>query len=112
MIRQGDILLVPASAPANYRHMRVDEVVVGYGEATGHTHVIGNAVWLVAPETTGEHLHRFAMGKMLEVPVFVEVAEDATLRHQEHAPLTVPAGTWRVIRQREYSPAAIRSVID
>lgn len=112
MIRQGDILLVPASLPEGYEKRNTNSVIVGYGEATGHSHVLDNAVWVVAPETTEEDLRRFANGEMLDTPVFVEVSEGGMLRHQEHDALTIVAGVWRVIRQREYTPAAIRSVVD
>ena len=34
------------------------------------------------------------------------------LRHEEHAEITLPAGIYKITRQREYSPEAIRSVCD
>ena len=36
----------------------------------------------------------------------------ATLIHQEHGPIRLPAGEYRVWRQREYSPKEIRIVRD
>jgi hypothetical protein len=38
--------------------------------------------------------------------------EFALLKHDEHATQAVPAGTYRNIRQREYSPEEIRRVAD
>lgn len=112
MIRQGDILLVQAITPSGYGKLATDQVVVGNGEVTGHTHTLSNATWLVTPETTQEHLREFADGKIMNMPIFVVAGEGSMLTHQEHAPLSVPPGTWRVIRQREYAPEAIRSVLD
>ena len=34
------------------------------------------------------------------------------LMHEEHAPITLPKGWYRVIRQREYVPGAVRVVAD
>jgi hypothetical protein len=36
----------------------------------------------------------------------------ATLTHEEHAPVTLTTGYYRVWRQREYSPEEIRVVRD
>jgi hypothetical protein len=32
--------------------------------------------------------------------------------HEEHAVVTLPAGWYRVVRQREYVPGAVRLVAD
>jgi hypothetical protein len=40
------------------------------------------------------------------------LADSATVTHEEHGPITLPRGTYRVWRQREYSPEAIRVVRD
>lgn len=111
MYRQGDILLVKANAPTDYEQRSAKRAVLGYGEANGHTHTMDNVTWVVAPETTDADLHEFALGEKL-MPVFVVADEDTELRHQEHGPITVPPGTWRVIRQREYTPQRIVSVVD
>jgi hypothetical protein len=45
--------------------------------------------------------------------LFVNVtAETATIIHEEHQPITLPQGTYRVWMQREYTPQAIRQVVD
>lgn len=108
MFRQGDILLIPADAtPTDYIQRR-GEVVLGLGEVTGHRHVLRDAVWLVAPATNVEQFARSGG----DVPVFVVAGENSQLVHEEHATIKIPAGTWQVIRQREYSPEAIRAVAD
>lgn len=36
----------------------------------------------------------------------------AELRHEEHGTISIPKGDYRVTRQREYHPEAIRNVAD
>jgi hypothetical protein len=104
IVRQGDILLVPiteipsTATPASARHRRL---ILAEGEVTGHHHSI--------VEREGVAL--------LEIPsqreLFLLVKEgDALLEHQEHATITVKPGAYRVVRQREYTPQAIRQVAD
>lgn len=114
MIRQGDILLIPVtSIPATYEQRKPATVTIGHGEVTGHHHVLKEAAWLVAPETTAEALFRFGANGQTDAPLFVYIDEGGTvLEHPEHAAIDVPTGTYRVVRQREYTPQAIRSVMD
>lgn len=115
VIRQGDILLMPAPVHAvNGQPLngKTERCILGYGEATGHHHVLENATWIVGPGVTQDDLHAFALGQNPSVMAWVVAPEPTTLQHEEHAAIQVPAGTYRVIRQREYSPAEIRSVID
>jgi hypothetical protein len=45
--------------------------------------------------------------------LYLEVLADrATVVHEEHGPITLPRGLYRVWQQREYSPEAIRVVRD
>lgn len=114
ILRQGDILLVAVKAAppiAQRRSEQASALVLGYGEVTGHHHVLESAVWVVAEETTQEDLRQFALGNK-EMPVFVVVEEDTQLIHQEHSPLAVSAGVWQVLRQRQYFPGEIQSVRD
>lgn len=113
-VRQGDILLVfVPNPPVNLERKSTANgtVTVGYGEVTGHHHTIQNAAWFVAPETTMDDLHQFALGTKT-LPVFVVADETTEIRHQEHAPIVLSPGTWQVLRQREYTPERIVSVID
>ena len=62
---------------------------------------------LLDGEVTG-HAHRLVEGEFkiwdLDVNAFLEVIKDTTLVHEEHKKIDVPAGNYRVIRQREYDP--------
>lgn len=99
--RQGDVFItrvqkIPADAKAAARDS--GRIVLAYGEATGHAHaVLDEDVRLLA---TGDRR-------------FLEVGDKgATVKHEEHAPVSLPPGKYEVIRQREYSPEEIRNVAD
>ena len=94
-LRQGDVLLVPAeTVPDGARPVRRDagRVVLAYGEVTGHAHAIRSSAARLLEADTERYL----------------VATDAvTLEHEEHGPIAVAPGTYRVVIQREYVPAEI-----
>jgi hypothetical protein len=96
--RQGDVLIAATSSiPEQAR--RVPHCTLAEGEATGHTHRID--------EAGGAEL--FEKAGTLYLQVF---ADSATVVHQEHGPITLARGTYRVWQQREYSPGAVRRVTD
>ncbi|MVN86328.1 hypothetical protein GO986_06075 [Deinococcus sp. HMF7620] len=72
---------------------------------------------LARGEVTG-HSHRFQDPSSVQLfqaglATYVRVLSDsAELIHEEHATITLPRGDYRVWMQREYSPQAIRRVID
>ena len=98
MWRQGDVYIAPARAVPE-RAVRRPNCVLAEGEVTGHSHRI---------DTPGA-AELFAAGPTLYLRV---LARSATVVHDEHGPITLPRGTYRVWRQREYSPEAIRTVRD
>lgn len=102
MYRQGDVLIVPVKTlpkgRAEVKSGVPGRVVLAYGEVTGHHHSI---------EKEDATLTEF------EGATYLEVAEAlADLEHQEHSTIQIPKGKYRVIRQREYTPEAIRNVAD
>lgn len=103
MYRQGDVLLIPTdeNIPENMPEVPREQgrVVLAHGEATGHMHGIG--------ESRVRFFRDDGLGRS-----FLNVEEPAVLRHQEHGPIDLPAGRYRVIRQREYTPEEIRNVAD
>ena len=111
MIRQGDILLVPVTEePEDVEERISGSITIAHGEVTGHTHTLEKATWLQLATQEIADLEHFA--ETGEGTVFVDVEEETTLTHQEHSPLTIPVGLYEVIRQREYTPAADRFVMD
>ena len=97
--RQGDVLLIKVDhAPAKATVTAKKNLVIAEGEVTGHAHrIVDDGAVLM---TTAE------------AATFVKLAKKAQLVHEEHATIDLPAGTYRVVRQREYSPEAIRRVSD
>ncbi len=76
----------------------VSEAVLAYGEVTGHKHVVmpdTEETVIVYGENGG--------GKFMEIS-----GGTATVRHEEHAPITLPSGKYFVHIQREYDPEAYR----
>lgn len=88
MWQQGDVLLIQSTMPMGVT-VRGDGILA-YGEATGHMHRLADAtdgLLYEAPDGTlwlraGSH--------------------QATVVHEEHQPLTLPPGDYRVGRVKEY----------
>lgn len=103
MYRQGDVLIELVDAvPEAVKQKKSRRIVLASGEATGHHHALemdDPAVW-------------WKRGEGLTEEKFVQLTRPARVTHQEHATIELPAGTYRVTRQREYSPEAIRNVAD
>jgi len=100
--RQGDVLLITTDQiPPGLTSVPRDRgrVVLAYGEATGHAHAIS--------EPGAELLSDAEVDRR-----FLVLAAQAVLTHPEHAPITLPAGSYQVRRQREYTPEAVRPVAD
>ncbi|MEV0901731.1 hypothetical protein [Actinoplanes sp. NPDC049802] len=105
MYRQGDVLIIPVPegdvpACAPVPRDRRGRMVLARGEATGHAHVVGGpGLQLLADLDDPERM-------------FLEVPAHGRVTHEEHGPIPLPAGCYRVVRQREYIPGAFRPVAD
>src|SRR4051794_3740882 len=98
MLRHGDVFIAPVgSIPADA--IRKHHLVLAEGEVTGHSHRISEAGAAELLERDGTLYLRV-------------LAERATLVHQEHRAIELPRGEYRVWQQREYTPQAIRTVLD
>ena len=100
MLRQGDVLLVPVrSIPKSVVAQKIKgRIVLAHGEVTGHAHTVdARRATLVIAEGGVTYL---------------TVEQLTEVRHQEHAPVTLQPGKYKVVRQREYTPEAIRNVAD
>ena len=108
---QGDLLLerVADVVPSGTIEENSEGVamVLAEGEATGHRH----AIW--------EHVTMFRDALLArDIPAglyigHLQVASAyARVTHDEHAPITLPRGTYRVRRQRELGPRDARVLAD
>ncbi len=106
LIRQGNVMFVPiANLPEGERKRR-DNGTVAYGEATGHHHS------LAVEDLERAEVLEIGEGLYVHVSEHGVRIEGAAFTHQEHLPVTLPPGDYEVRIQREYSPEAIRNVID
>ncbi|WP_165220098.1 hypothetical protein [Aquisphaera insulae] len=98
MWRHGDVFIARVeSVPVDA--IRKHHLTLAEGEVTGHSHRIAEA-------GAAELLERDGM-------LYLRVLADrATLIHQEHRAIELPRGEYRVWQQREYTPQAIRTVMD
>ena len=88
--RHGDVFVreVAAIPPEAQQETRTGDVILAYGEVTGHAHRIASPQ--VATWSTGEQRY-----------IAVEGAS-AELTHEEHGLIVIPPGTYEVLIQREY----------
>ncbi|HKS27108.1 MAG TPA: hypothetical protein VJS44_04785 [Pyrinomonadaceae bacterium] len=101
--RQGDVLIERVRSNVRSKPHKVvprdnGRVILAYGEVTGHAHAIADAGVEQFELETGER--------------FIVTERGVSLSHEEHATIQIPGGTYRVTRQREYSPEEIRNVAD
>lgn len=108
--RHGDVLLIKVDL-ADIRGTKTNSRLLAEGEGRNHGHIIEGDVEVYELQDQSNTSH------------FLAVNEDAILKHLlidsgewtgEHTDITVPPGTYRVIRQREYDPyeQRIREVND
>lgn len=98
MYRHGDLLIVQVDAiPSDAK--RIKSKTLAEGEATGHHHRL---------------LDKGTLCLTAEGELYLRAPKDgASVVHEEHARIDVPAGTYKVIIQREYQDEALpRRVVD
>ena len=96
--RHGDVLIEEVKSLPQTRE-KLQHTVLAHGEVTGHCHRI--------KESDDADLY-FAGGEL-----YLHVrGESVSVVHEEHTPIQLTTGFYRVWRQREYSPKEIRIVRD
>jgi hypothetical protein len=99
-VRQGDVMIRSIRAiPNGERKVRKDGALA-YGEVTGHSHKVAD---LAGAEV-------FDCGTGLYVTVTAEGG--ISIVHEEHGTVALPKGDYEITIQREYTPEAIRNVVD
>jgi len=98
MWRQGDVF-IQACPQVPPEAKKLPHCILAKGELTGHAHRV--------EESGAAVLFEFGGSQYLDVK-----AAQATVAHEEHGPIVLPRGTYRVWIQREYSPEEIRRVVD
>ncbi len=98
----GDVIITANALPKEFSTFPiVDGGYLALGEATGHHHrlVSGDFELRECPITKTRHL---------------KIVTEAFLKHQEHSPIILPPGSYRIGIQREYDPfeKLVRQVAD
>lgn len=101
--RQGDVLLIKVdSLPELTEAVEREDgrLVLARGEATGHAHVVR------------ERRGRLLQWRNSSNWTYLDLPVPAKVEHEEHAPIDLEPGVYRVLRQREYSPERSNYVAD
>jgi len=133
--RHGDVFLQSATIPENVKPVK--GLTLAWGEATGHHHSLEpiklTKKYMANVKEGPSLVQRYVTGKELlelqkvdyqggrKAPVLMETEDGrmffrcfntTVLTHQEHSAIVLPAGDYERIIQREYSPEAIKRVVD
>ena len=90
----------------------VDVITVAHGEATGHTHSFRMSQQASNVAITAYGGIKTRVG---DVPEFIKITGDsATIKHEEHKPLTIPTGHYKVsiVREFDHISGTARFVVD
>jgi hypothetical protein len=111
LVAQGDLLIEHVrDMPPSGIIVSPDSdgaIVLAEGEATGHRHAIFDRVTMFRDDSLAS-----------DIPTGLYVGHvrvhgpSARIEHDEHAPLALSPGTYRVRRQRELEPKDARIVAD
>jgi hypothetical protein len=108
---QGDLLLerVADVAPSGTIDENVEgaALVLAEGEMTGHRHAVCERVTMFRDDMLARDIPADLYIGHLQV-----ASAYARVTHDEHAPITLPRGTYRVRRQRELGPRDARVLPD
>jgi len=99
-LRQGDVLILRVDEiPKDSKPAKRDagKIVLAYGEVTGHSHAIAD-----------KQAKSFLSGDDL----YIDLTRRATITHQEHGPVTLDPGIYKVVHQVEYRRKELVKVID
>ena len=103
--RQGDVYIesvevlpVGCTAMAPTERAGHSVHVLAEGEATGHAHWVGAGEGVAMLRSNPEFIDPLTIG-------YLAVPSVARVMHDEHAPISLPAGNYRVIQQRRFAPA-------
>ncbi|HVX74976.1 MAG TPA: hypothetical protein VHB49_02545 [Bradyrhizobium sp.] len=108
---QGDLLIerVPDVLPSGAVEENAEgaPLVLAEGEESGHRHAIRERVTMFRDDKLARDIPEGLYIGHVKVG-----SAYARITHEEHAPLTLPRGTYRVRRQRELGPRDVRVLAD
>ena len=91
---------------------KCDVITVAHGEATGHSHA-----FRMSQQTPDVAIIAFGATRTRvgDVPEFIKITgSPAVIKHEEHNPLTIPTGHYRVsiVREFDHISGTARYVVD
>lgn len=88
--QQGDVIIRSAEIPKGAKriHKKEGRYALAVGEATGHAHVIEDDIKMYDKDGI----------------IYIKASKPVTVRHEEHKPILLNKGTYRVGIVREYDP--------
>jgi len=98
LFRHGDVMIQRVDSIPGQRQS-LPHTVLARGEVTGHSHRID----------TPDKAHLYIASSEMYLDV---TGDDVNVVHEEHRPIALRQGHYRVWRQREYSPESIRIIQD
>lgn len=101
--RHGDISFQPISKVEGQKVKHNGSFVLALGEHTGHKHVI------TTPSISDMEVFRDSMGG-----IYLRLKEDGTITHEEHRPIKIKKGTYKMFQEKEfdYALGETRKVLD
>lgn len=93
--RQGDVFFQQLEKLPKDLKLQKSNVLV-YGESTGH----------------GHRLQEGSIFLNKDGLMYLALSKVSKVTHEEHKAIKLEKGLWAVVRQREYTPEEIRTVID
>lgn len=103
-IRHGDIGFIPSENSDGEVIEHKGSFVVGYGETTGHKHVLTvkkPSDLIIKKDSSGNY--------------FFELKEEGTLTHEEHKTIKMPPGVYKKFQEEEvdwFAKGITRKVLD
>jgi hypothetical protein len=119
IFRQGDVVFTKVSKiPTRANKKESQEVVLAYGEVTGHKHAVVDGLAEMFDHNDRTFLRvlsdkaMLAHGNDSQIARFVQGEEIDTVKEDVHAPHIIEKGDYEFWIQREYDPERERRVMD
>lgn len=102
--RQGDVLFVEISSIPKSDVVQLSHRIIAEGEATCHKHEIAEESALLYESIPD--IYKIGYDKQMEeTSKYLKVLSKSKVVHNEHGTILLPKGNYKVVMQREYSPA-------
>ena len=98
--QQGDVIFHLEKIPEG-KFSKIKTNVIQEGEATGHAHRLHDGEYEFIQDTKTKER-------------YLRVVKDSVVRHEEHKPITLPPGDYRIgiVREYDHFDEEVRAVVD